>query len=323
LVFCALKRRERRAPIALAAILLAALIFSAPGATPSARPNIVIIMSDDIGLGDIGLQHRERTGQPPLATTPTIDALAQAGLRFADAHSPTALCSPSRYAVMSGNYNYRSYAPWGVWGSFRESPFTPGHATLGTVAKQAGYAAGFIGKWHLGGDFYRKGTQEVYRGEDRGDEELAVDARRWIGGGPQGLGFDYDFTLPTGVQGPFYVAYESGKWFPLATNSRLIHFDAKTAKDPLFVSDKGPGTGDSEWDTRTINTVLSHKATDFIRANADQRPFLLYYCTPAAHLPLLPPAKLKTQLKETRQELNETDAKYPHIQKVIEEHWND
>ena len=85
----------------------------------AAQPNIVFIMADDFGLGDVGRQYEERTGQAALAPTPTLDALANEGLWFSDAHSPTALCSPSRYAVMTGNYNYRSYAPWGVWGTFR------------------------------------------------------------------------------------------------------------------------------------------------------------------------------------------------------------
>ena len=78
------------------------------------KPNIILILADDLGPGDIGRQHTERTGQPALAPTPTLDALANEGMWFTDAHSPTSLCSPSRYAIMTGNYNYRSYAPWGM-----------------------------------------------------------------------------------------------------------------------------------------------------------------------------------------------------------------
>ena len=265
-------------------------IFGPDGAR--ARPNVVLIMADDVGLGDIGVQYRERTGQQPMAPTPNIDALAREGLWFTDAHSPTALCSPSRYAVMSGNYNYRSYAPWGVWGSFRESPFKKGDATLGTVARDAGYATGFIGKWHLGGDFYKKDSGEIYRGEDRGEAELGMDARRWIGGGPRDLGFEYDFTLPTGVQGPFYVAYENGEWFPLEEDSRLIHLNARTAKDPAFVAGKGPGTGDSAWDGTRINVLLARKASEFIRKRAGEPPFFLCYWSPAVHIPHTPPRVL-------------------------------
>lgn len=260
----------------------------ATGILNAEKPNIVLILSDDIGLGDIGMQHRERTGKEPLAPTPTLDRLAADGLWCTDAHSPNALCSPTRYAVLSGNYTYRSHSPWGVWGSFRQSQFKDGQATLGTVLQGAGYTTGFVGKWHLGGDFYTKGSKQLYRGDDRGDTPLEVDATRWIGKGPRNLGFDYDFTLPTGVQGPFYVAYENAEWYPLAKDSKLIHFDKDTAADPAFVSDKGPGTGDSRWDTRKIPEVIAHKAADFIRDNAGSTPFFLYYCTPTVHLPHLP-----------------------------------
>jgi arylsulfatase A-like enzyme len=256
------------------------------------RPNIVLIMADDVGLGDIGLQHRERTGKAPLAPTPAIDALAESGLWMTDAHSPTSLCSPSRYAVMTGNYNYRSRAPWGVWGTFRPTAIKPEDATLGRVAKQAGYKTAFVGKWHLGGDFYEKNTRTVYRGDDRGDAELAVDVSQWVSSGPQDMGFDYDFTLPCGVQGPVYVAYENGIWYPFGQGSRLIHLNDKTARDPLFVSDKGHGSGDSNWDAYSLNELLVRKAAAFIGANSDTKPFFLCYWTPAVHIPHTPAKRL-------------------------------
>jgi arylsulfatase A-like enzyme len=98
-----------------------------------------------------------------LVPTPAIDALAQDEHWFTDAHSATALCSPTVYCAMSGNMNYRSYAPWGVGGSYRESPFKTGEATLGSVAKEAGLATGLIDKWHLGGDFLNSKTGQVVR----------------------------------------------------------------------------------------------------------------------------------------------------------------
>jgi arylsulfatase A-like enzyme len=257
------------------------------------KPNIILILADDLGPGDIGRQHTERTGNPALAATPSLDALANEGMWFTDAHSPTSLCSPSRYAIMTGNYNFRSYAPWGVWGTFRPSAITEEDTTLGLVAKQGGYRTGFIGKWHLGGDFYQKGSETIYRGDDRGNEPLDVDMSRWISAGPQDLGFDYDYTLPTGVQGPIYLAFENGKWAPFNERSELIHYDKNTAKDPLFVSDKGPGPGDSEWDCYEINKILAAKAAGFIKRNASERePFFLCYWSPAVHIPHTPPVEL-------------------------------
>ncbi len=257
------------------------------------RPNIIFIMADDFGLGDIGRHHEERTGYPALAPTPTLDALANEGLWFSDAHSPTSLCSPSRYAVMTGNYNFRSYAPWGVWGTFRPTAIVAEDATIGLVAQGAGYTTGFIGKWHLGGDFYQTDTTEVFRGKDRGDKPLDVDMTKWIDFGPQDLGFDYDYTLPTGVQGPVYLAFENGTWAPFNSDSKLVHYDLVTAKDPAFISDKGPGPGDTEWDSYEINKILAEKATGFIeRSAAGAEPFFLCYWSPAVHLPHTPPLEL-------------------------------
>lgn len=274
----------------LSPLLFLALILGQ--ATGADRPNVIVIMADDIGLGDLGFHHRERTGDAPQAATPTIDALAEGGLWLTDAHSPTALCSPSRYSVMTGNYTYRSYTPWGVWQSFRRSPVTENDATLGSVARAAGYTTGFIGKWHMGGDFAMLEGEGIYRGEDRGDTPLNVDATRWIAGGPQDRGFDYDFTVSCGVQGPFYVPYENGEWYPLGPDSELINLNENTAKDPFFVSDKGPGTGDSNWDARSLNILMATKAADFIHASAGDDPFLLTYWTSAVHIPHAPPEQL-------------------------------
>ncbi len=258
--------------------------FAAP-----AKPNIVFILADDIGLGDIS-HHAGLLGKKDnIVPTPNIDALARSGIWFTDGHSSTALCSPTRYCAMTGNHNYRSYAPWGVWGSFRESPVKPGEATLGTVARDAGYSTAFIGKWHLGGDFRIKGSQKIYRGDDRGDPNFKMDVSEWVGGGPQSLGFDYDYTLPTGVQGPIYTAYENGKWAPFEKDSKIIYLDEHSASDPAFVSDKGPGPGDSNWDTRKIGRILSDKAASFIARQSADKPFFLYYCTPTVHLPHCPP----------------------------------
>jgi arylsulfatase A-like enzyme len=114
------------------------------------KPNVVVILADDMGLGDVGRHHLERTGNQPLAPTPAIDALANEGLWFTDAHSPAALCAPSRYSLMTGNYNFRSDRPSGVWGTFDLGAIAVTDTTLGSVAQTAGYTTGFVGKWHLG-----------------------------------------------------------------------------------------------------------------------------------------------------------------------------
>jgi arylsulfatase A-like enzyme len=252
------------------------------------KPNVVVILADDLGLGDVGRHHLERTGNDPLAATPAIDALWNEGMWFTDAHSPAALCAPSRYSVMTGNYNFRSYKPGGVWGTFDISALSESDTTLGTVAQAGGYTTGFVGKWHMGGDFYKTGTTNITRQIDDESTPEQVDMSVWVGKGPQNLGFNYDFTVACGVQGPTYLAHENGLWYPWDTGSTLIYYD-----NPDFVSDKGPGIGDSNWNSRELNMLLADKAVNFITSSAaGEAPFMLYYCSPAVHLPHTPPSSI-------------------------------
>jgi arylsulfatase A len=255
------------------------------------RPNIVLIMADDLGLGDVSHHVRTQMKKEPVFETLAIDALARESLWFTDGHSATSLCSPTRYCVMSGNNNYRSNAPWGVWGTFRETAFKQGEVTLGTVVKDAGYSTGFIGKWHLGGDFRDLMTGGIYRSNDR-NSDLAgkVDLSRCIGNGPSDWGFDYDFTLPCGIQGPIYTAYENDAWYRLADDSKIVFLDENNAVHPKDLTSKGNGMGDSAWDAREIGKLISSKAVDFIDATAGKgKPFFLYYCSPMCHVPHCPP----------------------------------
>lgn len=254
-------------------------------------PNIVFIMADDLGLGDVSFHARNILKKKPLFETPVIDSLAKQGLWFTDGHSATSLCAPTRYAVMSGNNNYRSYAPPGVWSTFGRTAFKPGEATLGSVVRDAGYRTGFVGKWHLGGDFRVPGSDNIYRGYKGGDITGKVDMTRIVSGGPKYCGFDYDFTTPCGIQGPIYLLYENQQWYPLEKDSRIVFLNKENARFPKDVSDKGPGPGDSRWDTSQLGKLLSKKAADFIRASAKGgKPFFLYYCSPMVHVPHRPPA---------------------------------
>ncbi len=115
------------------------LIGSQSVSNANDRPNIVVILADDLGLGDVSYHVRQVQNGTPIVETPALDALAEQSLWFTDGHSATALCAPTRYAVMSGNNNYRSYAPWGVWSTFGATAFKKGHATLGTVVRDAVY----------------------------------------------------------------------------------------------------------------------------------------------------------------------------------------
>ena len=282
---------------------------SALFASKSERPNIIVILADDVGSGDISYYREQFMSGEPVFETKAIDRLAKGGMWFTDGHSSTSLCAPTRYAVMSGKNNYRSVAPWGVWNSFHEGAINKGDATLGTVARDGGYSTGFVGKWHLGMNFKKLIGEGYYRGSDKSEEVANADMTQIAYGGPKDMGFDYSYALPTGIQGPLYLAYENEKWAPFKPESKIIAFNTKNARDPvtvdqmdknklgvagnLTISDKGPGMGDSHWDTTEMGEILSSKAANFIDANAGKdEPFFLYYCSPHAHRPHMPPVEL-------------------------------
>lgn len=256
--------------------------------TALSKPNIIVILADDLGSGDVSFYNTNFMDKSSVVQTPTIDSLAEQGVWFTNGHSATALCAPTRYAALSGNNNYRSYAPWGVWNTFRPNAIKETDMTLARAAKQGGYQTGFVGKWHLGGDYQLKNSTKIYRGTDYKAQEK-IDLNTMVGGGPNNLGFDYSYMLPTGIQGPIYLTYENQKWNPLHPDSKIIYLDENSAIEPKIVSDKGPGMGDSHWDTRKMGDVISQKAVNFIKSQNAQTPFFLYYASPMVHIPHMPP----------------------------------
>jgi arylsulfatase A-like enzyme len=257
-------------------------------------PNVVLVLADDVGPGDLS-GYRRLLGQEVIVETPNLDQLMLEGTSFSDGHSPNALCAPSRYAIMTGNNTYHSYAPWGVWGTYKESPIKETDMTLGKLMQQAGYQTAFLGKWHMGGDYYRKGTKEIYRQADRSKPELDVDIRRIVGGGPLKMGFDYSLVLPAGIQNVPYAVYENDAWLPLYPGSVITEVTQQTVKRFGFELDKQDGLGDSNWNAFDIGPLLINKATNYIGSASADKPMFLYYCSQAVHLPHTPTMLLDGQ----------------------------
>src|SRR4051794_34836315 len=123
--------------------LICAAHLGAPGVLAADRPNIVLIYADDLGYGDVGCYGATSV------RTPNVDRLAREGMRFTDGHSASATCTPSRYALMTGEYPWRRKGT-GVLPGNATLIIEPGRTTLASVLKGAGYATGVVGKWHLG-----------------------------------------------------------------------------------------------------------------------------------------------------------------------------
>ena len=252
------------------------------------KPNVIVILADDLGLGDLSF-YRKQHSNNIILETPSLDFLAQNGVAFTNAHAPASLCAPSRYAIMTGNHCYRSDYPWGVWGSYQKSPIKEDQLTLGKLMQKAGYHTAFLGKWHLGGDFKRKSNPtEIYRGP-RNRPQLDVDITKIVGGGPNFQGFDYSLTFMAGIQDVPYAVFENSQYLPLAPNSEIT-FITQNKMDQLGVKlDKDEGLGDSNWNPHDMGPLLIRKTLDYIEAQtAKKEPFFMYYSTLAVHLPHTP-----------------------------------
>lgn len=277
----------------LAAALLSALpawtIVAAPEPPAAGRPNIVFILADDIGYGDLSCYGAR------LVQTPNLDRLAREGCRFTDAHSAASTCTPSRRALLTGRYSWRQEPGAGILPGDAPLSIPPGTPTLPSMLRDAGYATGAVGKWHLGLG-----------------GETGPDWNRDIKPGPLEIGFDHAFFIPaTGdrvpcvyvenhrVVGldpadPITVSYKSkvGNWPTGRENPELLRLRHTHGHDMTIVNGIGrigwmTGGKAALWKDQDMSDTLTSKAVSFI-ANNKTRPFFLYFATHNIHVPRVP-----------------------------------
>ena len=252
----------------LAAIFLGALtsLTSFGAATPASRPNILIILADDMGYGDLSCLNPQSAWK-----TPNVDRLARDGVVFTDAHSSSALCTPTRYTLLTGRHSWRSRLKKGVLTGYSPSLIEPGRLTLPGFLRAQGYATAMFGKWHLGLDFAKTGSKP----ED-------VDYAKPFGGGPTAHGFDRFFGISASLDMPPYV------WLQ---DDRVTSPPAGTVEDSPAprLWRAGPIGGNFKMEDvqpRLIEKTIAHLGE---RAAArDGKPFFIYLALAAPHTPTLP-----------------------------------
>ena len=263
---------------------LAALLCAAAPALAVEKPNIVVILADDLGYGDV-----KRFNPDAKIPTPNLDKLAATGMAFTDAHSPSAVCSPTRYGLVTGRYAWRSKLKRGVLGGLSPRLIEPGRLTVAQLLKDNGYHTAAIGKWHLGMDWKLKpgGTVTELGIEPRG-QVFNVEYDKPIKNGPNAVGFDYYFGISASLDMVPYTYIENGKVFANPTEDRdfamVLGKPARTRKGPT-----APG-----FEAEDVLPTLRAKAVHYIaeRAKASDgkanTPFFLYLPLTAPHTPIAP-----------------------------------
>ncbi|PQO38754.1 arylsulfatase [Blastopirellula marina] len=262
-------------------LIIAAVVFlSFTGALRAAElPNVVILYADDMGFGDLGANNPDSK-----IPTPNLDRLAREGLRLTDGHSSSGICTPSRYALLTGRYHWRKFH--GIVQAFGPPVLDKEELTLPEILKEKGYKTACIGKWHLGWNWEDILRPDADIKANRGNRVIQPEAFDWsqpISGGPTSHGFDEYF----GDDVPNFPPYA---WFK---NDRVVGEPSvmltETPKTPEGSWSARPGPAVKDWDFWAVVPALADKAVDWIASQKGKpEPFFLYVPFNSPHSPIVP-----------------------------------
>ncbi|MEQ1859237.1 MAG: arylsulfatase [Chthoniobacteraceae bacterium] len=297
------------------AFLLSLLLIACGPLRAAEKPNIVVILADDLGYGDVQCYNPER-GKIP---TPHIDRLAAQGMRFTDAHTSSGVCSPTRYALLTGRYHWRSRLQAGIVGYLEKPLIAPDRLTLASLLKQHGYRTAAIGKWHLGWDWAASPEQlkqmRGFGGKAGGGGDVVAtptDEQRatWrevyakpIGGGPITRGFDE------------YFGTDVPNWPPYAfiENDRTRGIPSELLPPALLRKNQASLQGPAlpGWSLEAVLPAIAERSCEFIERSAKASvPFFLYVPLTSPHTPISVNAAWRGEsgLNEYADFVMETDA---------------
>ena len=253
------------------ATVLVGLLMISPGlgrlAVAQGKPNVILVMADDLGIGDVS-----PTNANCKIKTPTLQRMADEGLTFLDAHTPSSVCTPTRYGLLTGRYNWRSRLSRGVLSGTSSHLIPADRPTLGHLMRKAGYHTAMIGKWHLGWDWHKNGRK--------------IDFTKPVKNGPDINGFDRYYGHCGSLDMPPYVWVDTGKVTAVPDRNEGVTRN----QDRYGWYRKGPIGADFK-----IPEVLPHlfqKSIEHVKSQAAQakagKPFFLYLALPAPHTPIVP-----------------------------------
>jgi arylsulfatase A-like enzyme len=248
------------------------------------KPNVIIILADDMGYGDVAILNPNAKTR-----TPHIDAMASMGMTFTDAHAPASLCTPTRYALLTGRYAWRGPLKKGVSRQYDPPLIEEGRPVLGGLFQQAGYQTACIGKWHLGWDWPLKNgglMRDIMNDPDadaarRLEVDKEVDFNGRLLNGPTTRGFHRYF----GDDVPNYPPYA------FIQDDRLISTPSIQKPDSMYGH---PGSMTPGWRLDSVLPIITQRAVAYIEEMASkQQPFFLFFSLTSPHVPIAPSANFR------------------------------
>ena len=279
--------------------ITAAVLIGAFGAAAAPQPNVIVILGDDMGIDSVSA-FNTKIG----LKTPAIDRLASEGMSFMDAHSTSGVCSPTRYGLLTGRYNWRSRLKRGIVGQWERPLIADARLTLPEMFRAQGYATCMIGKWHLGWNWPEKGggvTEKLDK----------IDFTKPIAGGPNSHGFDY------------YFGDDVPNWPPYVwrENVNLLgNLTAQIKQGTMVGVSAGPAVPD--WDFSAVLLEYGKRCAEYVRGRkGKEQPFFLYFPMPSPHTPIAPGGKFKgiTGISPYADFLVETDWAVSEIMKALKD----
>jgi arylsulfatase A-like enzyme len=234
-------------------------------------PNIVIILADDMGYGDPGCYNPDSK-----IPTPHIDQLAAQGMRFTDAHTPSSVCTPTRYGILTGRYSWRTKLSRGVLNGYSPALIEPGRMTIASLLQNRSYTTACVGKWHLG----------------LGSDER-TDFSKALRPSPNTVGFDYSFIIPASLDMPPYVFVENGRTTE-ALSGQIAASEMRRKGGGGFWREGAIAPGFKHID---VLPTFTQKAVDFLLRQTKETPFFLYFALNAPHTPWMPTDEFRGKSK--------------------------
>ena len=267
-------------------------------------PNVLLILADDLGYGDVGC-FQAASAIP----TPHLDRLASEGLRMTDAHSPCTVCTPTRYSLLTGQMAFRIPRGGRVFtGAGGPSLIAPERLTLPQMLRDRGYATACVGKWHVGLTFYDEGGQPI--NEDGLEAVRRIDFARRIDGGPLDVGFDSFFGTACCPTTDWLYAFIEGDRVATPPTRQL---DRSGLPKHPYANDNRPGMVADDFDLERVDLTFLARSQAFLRNHAAEhpdQPFFLFHSTQAVHLPSFP-----------ADEFQGKSGKGPHGDFIVELDW--